>query len=83
MFDLLLLVVGILVLGIEVFDKYVTEAALNIKLDLNIISLCSHITYRVLTAQHGFQSYSQQQEHEVDTKAWRNISSKTQLTAAL
>ena len=60
MFDLLLLVVGILVLGIEVFVKYVTEAALNIKLDLNIISLCSHITYRVLTAQHGFQSYSQQ-----------------------
>ena len=79
----MLFVVGILVLGIEVFDKYVTEAALNIKLDLNIISLCSHITYRVLTAQHGFQSYSQQQEHEVDTKAWRNISSKTQLTAAL
>ena len=79
----MLFVVGILVLGIEVFDKYVTEAALNIKLDLNIISLCSHITYRVLTAQHGFQSYSQQQEHEVDTKAWRNISSNTQLTAAL
>ena len=79
----MLFVVGILVLGIEVFDKYVTEAALNIKLDLNIISLCSHITYRVLTAQHGFQSYSQQQEHEVDTKARRNISSKTQLTAAL
>ena len=76
---MLLLAVGILVLGIEVFDKYVTEAALNIKLDLNITSLCSHsvITYRVLTAQHGFQSYSQQQEHEMDTKAWRNISSNT------
>ena len=66
------------IFGIEVFDKYVTEAALNIKLGLNITSLCSHITYRVLTAQHGFQSNSQQSEHQMVTETWRNISSNKQ-----
>ena len=80
---MLLFVVGILVLGIEVFDKYVTEAALNIKLDQNITSLCSHsvITYRVLPAQHGFQSHPQQSEYKMDTKAGRYISSNKQLSS--
>ena len=40
-----------LVLGIEVFAKYVTEATLNIKLDLNIISL-SLVTSHTESSQH-------------------------------